>query len=79
MGLITKVASIMMLGGASSHQARAAGEGAAGRPRPTRPSPTGCCGGGPGARVAVDGLEYVSAVGPCVVVSSHRSGRSHYR
>ena len=30
MGLITKVASIMMLGGASSHQARAAGEGARG-------------------------------------------------
>jgi hypothetical protein len=33
---------------------------------------------GRGARVAVDGLEYVSAVGPCVVVSNHRSGRSHY-
>ena len=49
-----------------------------GRPGPTRPSPTGCCGDGPGARVAVDGLEHVSAVGPCVVVSDHRSGRSRY-
>ena len=31
-----------------------------------------------GARVAVDGLEHASAAGPCVVVSNHRSGRSHY-
>ena len=28
--------------------------------------------------VAADGLEDVSAVGPCVVVSNHRSGRSRY-
>jgi len=33
---------------------------------------------GQGARVGVDGLEHVSAAGPCVVVSNHRSGRSHY-
>ena len=31
-----------------------------------------------GRGVGVDGLEHVSAVGPCVVVSNHRSGRSHY-
>lgn len=33
---------------------------------------------GQGARVGVDGLEHASAIGPCVVVSNHRSGRSHY-
>ena len=31
-----------------------------------------------GTRVGVDGLEHASAAGPCVVVSNHRSGRSHY-
>jgi hypothetical protein len=30
------------------------------------------------ARMGVDGLEHAGAVGPCVAVSNHRSGRSHY-
>jgi hypothetical protein len=33
---------------------------------------------GRGARVGVDGLEHAGAVGPCMAVSNHRSGRSHY-